>query len=193
VKRDRQVRGDRGAADAALGREERDDLAHLPPRLGDGRAAHGGRRRDGRVASPAHLLQLVDVADRVDELVGGEGFHEELTGAGEHRAAQVVLLALDAHHDDRRLRNGVRDDLGGRDPVHVRHVDVHEDHVRPVLLGEVDGLLTAARRGSDLHIGLKPDQLRKVLPRVGDVVDDEDLDFFAVSQAQCSPCRVARV
>ena len=120
VQRDCQVRRDRGAADAALGREERDDLAAL-----------GLWRREDvgvphrpvaaalllllllllllrRVALAAHLLELVDVADRVDQLVGGEGLHQELARPGEHRAAQVVLLALDGHHDDRGLGDRVR-------------------------------------------------------------------------------------
>jgi len=195
VQRHREVRGDRRPANTALRREERDDLAHLATGCRRCRGSAGrGDRSHGRVACAAHLLQLVDVADRVDELVGREGLHEEFARTGEHRAAQVILLALDAHHDDRRLGDGVRDDLGGGDPVHVGHVYVHQDHVRPVLLGEVDGLLPTTGGGSDLHIGLEPDQLGEVLSRVGDVVDDEDADLFAVSQASSLPFAVfARV
>jgi len=137
------------------------------------------------------VVELVDVPDGVDELVGGERLHQELARAGEHRAAEVVLLALDAHHDDRRLGDGVRDDLRRRDPVHVGHVDVHEDHVRPVLLGHVDGFLPAAGGSGDLHVGLEPDQLREVLSRVGDVVDNEDADLFAVSQVASLPFAVS--
>src|SRR5205814_10397427 len=75
---------------------------------------------------------------------------------------------------DRRLGNGIGDDLGGRDPIHVRHVDIHEDHVRPLFLGEIDGRLTAVGGAGDFHVGFKADQLREVIASVGDVVDDQD-------------------
>ena len=66
--------------------------------------------------------------------------------------------------------------------------------MRPVLLREIHGLLPAASGGSDFHIGLEPDQLGKVLSRVGDVVDNEDADLFGVSQASSLPFAVfARV
>src|SRR4029079_15977314 len=97
-------------SDATFRREERDDLAAT--RLEHGRevlasgtatAPREHRRRRGLlVAGALHLLDLVYVTDGVHELVGGERLHEELASAREHRAAKVVLLALDAHHDDRR-------------------------------------------------------------------------------------------
>ena len=147
MQRHREVRRDGGPADAALWREERDDLAGLAYARGRRERVHRHRRsrRGCRVASALDLLELVDVANGVDQLVRGERLHEELARAGEHRAAQVILLALNAHHDDRRLGDGVRDDLSGCDPVHVGHVDVHEDHVRSLFLRERHGLLTTAR------------------------------------------------
>ena len=190
VQGDREVGRDGRPPDPALRGEEGDDLAGLarrrgwPPARGAGR---GGGLRRGRVARPADLFELVDVADGVDELVGGERLHEELARAGEHRAAQIILLALDGHHDDRRLGNGVRDDLGRGDPVHVGHVDVHEDHVRPFFLRHVDGLLSTARGRRDFHVGLESDELREVFARVGDVVDDQDADLFAVGHAPTLP------
>ena len=89
VQRDGEVRGDRRTAHTALGREERDDLAGLASRRGSrrGSGSRRGDRRNRRVACAAHFLQLVHVPDRVDELVGGERLHQELTCAGEHRAA----------------------------------------------------------------------------------------------------------
>ena len=76
---------------------------------------------------------------------------------------------------------------GTFDPIHVGHVDVHEDHVGSFLLGEVHGLLTATGRAGDLHVRLEPDQLGEVLARVGDVVDDENADLFAVRHAFSLP------
>src|SRR6266511_337920 len=97
-----------------------------------------------------------------------------LARSREHRAAEVILLALDAHHDDRRPRDGVRDDLGRGDAVHVGHVDVHEDRVGVPLLGHRDGLLARGRAADHLEVGFEPDELREVLARIRDVVDDED-------------------
>ena len=154
---DRKVRRDRGPADAALRGEERDDLPAGRPDAGPRRraAAAGLGLRHLLVAGPLHLLDLVDVADGVHELIGGERLHQEFARAGEHRAPEVVLLALDAHHDDRRAGDGVRDDLGRGDPVHARHVDVHEDHIGALALGQLDGLLAAFGRGRDDHVRFK--------------------------------------
>jgi len=153
-----------------------------PITLAAGTATRPGedrRRRGLLVAGALHLLDLVHVTDRVHELVGGERLHQELACPGEHRASQVVLLALDAHHDDRRFGHGVRDDLGRRDAVHVGHVDVHEDHVGAVPLGEFDRLLPTVGRGHDRHVGLEADELREVFPRFRDVIDDEDADLLS--------------
>src|SRR5438128_4793727 len=194
VQRHREVGRDRGPADAALGREERDDLAVVARgrrRRERVRRGRGGRGR--RVPGALHLLELVDVADRVDQFVRREGLHQELARAGEHRAAQVILLALDAHHDDRRLRNGVADDLGRRDPIHVGHVDVHQDHVRPLFLSHVDRGLPTVGRAGHFHVRLEADQLREIVASVGDVVDDEDADLLAVGHYSPNAPLLARV
>ena len=41
------------------------------------------------------------------------------------------------------------------------------------------GLLTAVGGRDDRHVGLEADQLREVLARLRDVVDDEDADRFS--------------
>ena len=98
-----EVDRERGAAHAALGREER----HHPTRVAlDGQ----GQRRVGRSRlghHPAVLLALASVhlTDGCAQLVRAEGLDQELTRAGQHRAAEVVGLALDAHHHDRRRRH----------------------------------------------------------------------------------------
>ena len=94
-------------------------------------AARGGRdRRRGR--HPAGLVALagVDLSDRGGQLVAAERLDQELARAGQHRAAEVVRLALDRHHHDRRGRGGPSQLLGRGDAVHVRHVDVHQDDIR---------------------------------------------------------------
>ena len=127
---DREVDRDGGAADAALGAEDRDDLAGLaagsPDRCRVG-CAPAWRRRD-----PARLVALAsaDLADRGGQLVAAERLDQELARAGEHRAAQVVGLALDGHHHDRCVGHAATELLGRGDAVHVRHVDVHQHDIR---------------------------------------------------------------
>ena len=176
--RDGEVDRERRAADAALRAEDGDDLAGLAG-LASGRcraAAAGRGRGDG---DPAQLLALarVDLADRGGELVAAERLDQELARAGEHRAAQVVGLALDGHHDDRRGRDVARELLGRRDAVHVRHVDVHQDDVRRELRGELERLAARRRGPDDVDVALEAEQLREVIARLRDVVDDQDADL----------------
>ena len=66
-----------------------------------GRAGVAGRRGGrGRHAALLVALAGVDLADRRRQLVAAERLDQELAGAGQHRAAEVVRLALDGHHDD---------------------------------------------------------------------------------------------
>ena len=141
---------------------------------------------DGDAASlrghehPAALLALadVDLADRRGELVGAEGLDQELACAGEHRAPQVVGLALHGHHDDRRARQLRRDPLGRRDAVHAGHVDVHEQDVGVEPRRHLERLFARGGRAHDLDVGLEGQQLGEMLARLGDVVDDDDPDLL---------------
>src|SRR5260221_510928 len=144
----------------------------------DGQVSTTTNAYDSRNVSRTFLM-FAPVMSSAASGVGGAGLDEELARAGEHRAPPVVLLALDAHHDDRRFRNGVRDDLGRRDAVHVRHVDVHEDDVGALFLRELDGLIAAVRGRHDRHIRLETDELREVFARLRDVVDNEDADLVS--------------
>ena len=144
-----------------------------------GSARPAGRRRRCGDRHPALLLALagVDLADRGGELVAAERLDEELARAGEHRAAEVVGLALDRHHHDGGGRDGPGQLLGGGDAVHVRHVDVHQDDVGRQRAGQADRL-AAGRRGADhVDVALEAKQLREVVARLRDVVDDQDADL----------------
>ena len=59
-------------------------------------------RRHGRDSDAALLVTLAraDLSDRGCQLVAAEWLDEKLARAGEHRAAEVIGLALDGHHDD---------------------------------------------------------------------------------------------
>ena len=129
-----------------------------------------------RVSAELVLLARPDLADRGRQLVGAERLDQELPCAGEHRAAQVVRLALDGHHDHGGGRD-VRGELLGRgDPVHAGHVDVHQDDVRPKLRRHLDRLGATGGSPDDLDVALEAEQLRQVIPGLRDVVDDQDLD-----------------
>ena len=99
-RRDGEVDRERRPADPALGAEHRDDRPGSPL-AGPIAAAATARAGNAGCVAIRDLVLLAgpDLADRRRELVGAERLHEELAGAGEHRAAEVVRLALDGHHD----------------------------------------------------------------------------------------------
>ena len=144
--------------------------------LGGRRAAGWGGGLDG---DAGELLALagVDLPDRGGQLVAGERLDQELTRTGEHGPAEVVRLALHGHHDDRGGRDLRGEALRGRDAVHVRHVDVHEDDVRQQLGRHLEGFAPGRRRPDDLDVRLEAEQLREVIAGLRDVVDDEDADL----------------
>jgi hypothetical protein len=123
------------------------------------------------------LLASVDRANRRGQLVGAEGLDQELPGAGQHRPAEVVGFALDRHHHDRRARHLGRELLGRLDPVHVRHVDVHQDDVGLEGHRQLDRATPGFSQAHDLHVTFEAKQPRKVVAGLGDVVDDEDADL----------------
>jgi hypothetical protein len=171
-----EVDGDGRATDAALGREDGHDAAGLA-RLRAIVAGRGGR--DGRALDhAAELLALTcgHLADGGHELVGAEGLDQEFAGAGKHRAAQVVGLALDAHHHDRCRRQAGRELFRGGDAIHARHVDVHQHDRRVERGGELERLDAGGGRTDHVDVALETEQLREVVAGLRDVVDDEDSD-----------------
>ncbi len=148
-----------------------------------------GRGCDRHDRHPALLVALAsaDLADRGGQLVAAERLDQELAGPGQHRAAEVVRLALDRHHHDGGARDGRRELLGGGDAVHVRHVDVHQDDVRVQPGGHLQRL-AAGRRGADhVDVALEAKQLRQVIAGLWDVIDDEDTDLVG-HLALVGPC-----
>ena len=149
-----------------------------PPRRrrGPGAVARDHDRR-GRAAALLLLLARVDLADRGRELVAAERLDEELACAGEHRPPEVVRLALDRHHHDRGVGDLGGQPLRGRDAVHVRHVDVHQDDLGHQLGRELECLRPGRGRTDHLDVALEPEELRQVIAGLRDVVHDEDTDL----------------
>ena len=117
------------------------------------------------------------------QLVGAERLDQELAGAGEHRAAQVVRLALDAHHHDRRASGSSADSCS---VVAMPSMPGMLMSIRTTSGVQPRGSSSASRPeaadADDLDVGLEREQLGEVLARLGDVVDDDD------AESPRSPC-----
>jgi len=179
----RKVDRDRRPADAALRAEDRDDLPIPTAVLGSVRRRPDGDPGDRHRAHPAELLLLarVDLPDGGGELVAAKRLDEELAGAGEHRPTEVVRLALDRHHHDRRGRDLGRQLLRRGDAVHVRHVDVHQHDIGLDLARHGHCFVAGRSRADHLDVRLESEQLREVVAGLGDVVHDQDADLVGHS------------
>jgi hypothetical protein len=127
--------------------------------LGD--QAAGDARRQQRLAAG-------DDPDRVEQLLRRGVLEHESAGPAAQRLEDVLVLVEGGHHEDpgQRRLDRRRDDLGGLQPVHDRHADVHQHDVgpqRPRLADRLDpvaGLADHAqvRGGLDEHPEPGPDQ-----------------------------------
>ena len=169
---DREVDGHRRAADAALGAEDRDDKPGLAFSACDlAAAARRGCRGHGQ-ATLLVALTGADLSDGGRQLIAAEGFDQELTCAGQHGAAEIVGFTLDGHHDDRGSGDDRAELLRRRDPVHVRHVDVHQDHIGMEANGHLQRLASGCRGADHIHVAFEAEQLRQVIAGLRDVVHD---------------------
>jgi hypothetical protein len=88
-------------------------------------------------------------------------------------------VALDAHHDRGGGGRTQRELLGRGDAVQVGHVDVKQHDVNRLTAGELQRLCARSSAADDLDVRLEAEQLRDVVARFGDVVDDDDLDLVS--------------
>src|SRR6266540_403512 len=102
---------------------------------------------------------------RGQELRRLEGFDEVPDGAGVGRLLDQVLVGEGREHQHRGTAL-LGDVPGGRDPVHLRHLDVHDHQVRAQITGELDRLLPVA--------GLAHNGVAAFLQRLDDVHPDQD-------------------
>ena len=114
------ARGQRGQAGVPGTHRTRREPLHQPP--GDG-------RREQRVAAPHQ-------PHRGDQVLGGDVLEQEAAGPGGQRRVHVLVQVERGQHDDPRavpVPRGGQDPPGRLEPVHLRHPDVHQHDVRPVL------------------------------------------------------------
>ena len=76
---------------------------------------------------------------------------------GAERLANVDRILVHAEDDDLRLGVVFHDAARGFHAVDLRHGDIHDDHVRPQLLGEAHGFRAFAGFAHHLHVGFLVD------------------------------------
>jgi hypothetical protein len=119
--------------------------------LADEPAGDAGRQQ--RLAR-RHDLDRPDQLDRLDVL------EEEAAGAGS-QGIDDVLVELEGREDQHPdvVECGVSSDLAGRlDAVDLRHLDVHEHHLRPLRPGQLNRVATVGGHTDHLDTGLGVEQ-----------------------------------
>jgi hypothetical protein len=112
----------------------------------------------------------------------GHGTHD-LEDLGGVRALQDVALRPGAHGGENRvvvLEHGqdhdpdipisAEDTAGCFDAVHVGHLYVHQDYVRPEISGPFDHLFSGGRLAHDLHVGFRTQHEAQPFPEDGVIV-----------------------
>ena len=95
-----------------------------------------------------------------------EGLHQRIgTGFGHARA------------DDHGNGTLAHDLAQKGKPIHARHFDVEEHHVRHFLANAFDGDIGIGCRGHDLQRGIAGDDLAQRHAYRGAIVDDQDTDL----------------
>ena len=134
---------------------------------------HG--RRQQRVA-------LCDCADAGDELLGRHVLEQEATRARAQRVIDVLVHVEGRQHHDLGVEPVGREHAARRlDPVHLRHPDVHQDHVRSQTLRLCDrvGAVRGLAGDVDVLLGVEDHAEARAHERL--VVDDEDAQAHDVS------------
>ena len=147
-------------------------------------AATGGDRH------PALLVALAgaDLPDRGGQLVAAERLDQELARAGEHRAAEVVGLALDGHHHDRRAGHDWTTSCSVAAMPSMSGMLMSISTTSGLESGgHLQGLATGRGGADHVDVALEAEQLRQVIAGLGDVVDDEDTDLVG-HLALVGPC-----
>ena len=116
--------------------------------------------------------QLVDVADRLVEIIGTNRLGEKLTSPCQHGTPEIVGLTLHAHHNHLSSRALTQDRFRGGNPIHIRHVDIHQDHIRMLLPIEGNRLTSGTGFGDHLNIFLKKEQFLELITGIDNIVDD---------------------
>jgi hypothetical protein len=120
-----------------------------------------------------------DDSDRVDEIGRSDVLEQKGAGAGADRTVDVVVEVEGGQDEDAGRAAGGDDAPGGLDPVHDRHADVEEEHVRGELLDERHSLLPVFCLAHHLEVLARLDDHSKAAAHERLVVGDRDANAHA--------------
>src|SRR6185437_1125312 len=110
------------------------------------------------------------------------GALEQVTaGAGAQRGEDRVVVVEHGQHEHLDVRTVRHDATGGLDAVQPRHVQVHDDHVRLGLPGQLDGLGPAGGGPGELGVRAVGQQGGQAVAEQRVIVGDQDPDRFGHS------------
>ena len=134
----------------------------------------GGQRRQlvRQLAEPPLADPPLGPLERVAQPIVRERLQHVVDGLHVEGARRV--LAERRHEDD--CRPGVVDHLGDADAGHLRHLDVEEEDVRPVLGDQLGHLARIAAFDDRGDVGVGLDERADHPPRQRFVVDDQDAE-----------------
>jgi hypothetical protein len=124
------------------------------------------------------LLQLTDfepLADRDEHAFAGKGFFDEVEGPEAGGVHRVGNGAMAGDHCDWDGLIDLADLREGFEPVHARHLDVEDDHVRCVALDRGNAFRTGGR-SDEFVVFVFEDHPQRVADS-GLVVDDQNAGF----------------
>ncbi|CEE69641.1 conserved hypothetical protein [Xanthomonas citri pv. citri] len=119
-----------GTADLLVGAAGSDQVQHFGLAGGQGIIEHMGGDIFGHRGRHMPALAAAHVADGVDQLTAQRALEQVTAGACLEGAYRAHVAGVGGQHDD--LGGGVdlADALDGFDPVHARHLQIHQHHVR---------------------------------------------------------------
>ena len=129
---------------------------------------HAGRdvRREHRAAARG-------AQDRGQDLVAVGILQHVARGAGDQHLADDVLVLVPRQGDHAGRGEPFLEHPCRLDAVHLRHVDVHQDHVGPEVGDEIERLEPGLRLADHEQVG-GVEQGKERLSEAGVVIDDED-------------------
>lgn len=189
---DRALADVEGCADVGVGQPSRDQPEHLQITFRERVQYLLFRRRDAR-RLPRELVQdppghrrvqcrlpLGDLTHGAQQLLRGRVLEEESADAGLYGLVHVLVRA-ERREDQHPWGPRQRPDLPGRrQPVHPRHPDVDQRHVRAELPCGVHGAPPVPGLGDDVQIVTGLDDVAQPAPYDLAVVGDQDMDHHAV-------------
>ena len=89
-----------------------------------------------------------------------------------------MLLGLHRHNNYLAVGRIHRHFFGGRDAVHIGHVDVHQDDVGLKPLCLFDGLLAVFGRSHNHDVGLEVEKFTEILSSFRDIVNNQNVDLL---------------